>query len=134
MTGKEYFNEFWNNKKQRNTVLVIVGIIIVAIAVTSYKGYNYAEKYLDKLEKEKEAEIAKYIKQRDSLKTVYQYEIDSIKNIKTDINNYYQDYVRERNKVNALQKKIDAIRYNSYTRKQLDSIAEHVKYKWARVL
>jgi GTP-binding protein EngB required for normal cell division len=129
MTGKEYFNEFWNNKKQRNTVLVIVGIIIVAIAVTSYKGYNYAEKYLNKLEKEKEAEIAKYIKQRDSLKTVYQYEIDSIKNIKTDINNYYQDYVRERNKVNALQKKIDAIRYNSYTRKQLDSIAEHVKYK-----
>ena len=115
-------------KKQIIWTIVIL-VVIVMIAIGGYKGYNYFENYLDKLENKKQQEIQILIKERDSIDRVYRLEIDSILETKNAINSYYEEYIREKRKADRLQRLIDNIVYDVYSRKQLDSFADNVKYK-----
>src|SRR5690606_18627917 len=100
---------YFKEKPKRYFWVFGVIFIIILIAYGGYKGYDYAENYLDRLEKDKQQEIKKI---KDSILVEKQkviIELDSIRNIQSEISNYYNEYIREKNKNIRLQKDIDAI-------------------------
>jgi len=131
MFNSQYFSDLWNDKtKRKRLIIIIVSIILLAIIIFGgYKGYNSFKSYLDKQEKQKEKEIEEIQKQFEAEKEVLLIELDSIKQIKTVIiKDYWDEFIKEKQRADKLQNAINNIRYNVYTRKQLDSIAQSVNY------
>jgi hypothetical protein len=122
-------NNFW---KKNKVWIVIIGVVLLIIFLGYWKGdsaYSYAKDYLNLVEKD---QLQKIEVINDSLLILSEARKTKIKDLEkretTIINNYYDEFIKEKNRANKLEAKINAIYNLLYSKSSLDSLAEHARY------
>jgi len=117
-------------KYKKWIIILFIAVVACFFLFGSPKGWDRAEKYLDKfevIEKEIQKKIIDSLKNDRELFKTYK---DSVEGVVTIfIPNQNNEINRLKNENKALHKELDFIRFAQYTQRRLDSFAEHAKHK-----
>ena len=104
--------------------ILITAILIVILATFGNSGYKYIKKQKELLTND--------ITRLEYEKKVLKDSVNYYKNIDTEListeKTYYYDYIREYNKRIKAEKALSTIKYLTFNRKYLDSLAKHVRF------
>lgn len=118
------------NKPKSNKILyIIIVILLLFVFAGFFGGNNYLLKPLENELRIKDSLIERSRYVQDSLKVANErlLKLDSLDQEQQD--NYYDDFIRERNKNRKYERIIKGIRNRSYTNKHLDSLSTSVIFK-----
>tara|TARA_R110000772_G_scaffold35637_11_gene85868 strand:+ start:9193 stop:9627 length:435 start_codon:yes stop_codon:yes gene_type:complete len=143
MDKKQIFQVIQAKTGMKKWVIIVI-IIAVGVGFISWggnavwnKGNDMYADHLDKIEKEKQAEIdevnLKLIQTQDSIACVNEelaLERITVQEMKDRIPQIYYRLNKIQDEKKQLLLLFDAIRSGEYTQRELDSFAEHVRYQF----
>ncbi len=113
-------------RKYKKYILIALGVVLIALlAFSSNKGIRYIKKQETRLKND----ITRLEDEVKGLKDSVTYFKNIDKELIITEKSYYYEYVREYNKRKKAEKALLDIRYLTFDRQYLDSLAKHIKYR-----
>lgn len=120
-------------KKHGKKIIIWTSIILILSVAIYFKGKDGYDLLLDKLELVEKEKLQEIETINDSLVKVSKDRLLKIKDLEDRetvvINDYYNEFINEKNRADRLQKEMDDLIFDLYSKYSLDSLAEHIRFR-----